>query len=63
MESNVWVWPPTHTVTHTPKQPERAGEDVSSSPALSGPLCYSTCAMKFPIFSAAFSCIRRLVWV
>ena len=51
---------------HRDPQAEITGKGrrgFSSSPALSAVLCYSTCAMKFPIFSAAFSCIRRLVWV
>ena len=58
----------THTVTHTPKCPKRDREHQTGSSAfLSGVfvafLAYMTCAMKFPIVSAARFCCCRVAWV
>ena len=58
---------PTHTVTHTTNCAERAKEHRRGNRFLSGALLacgsYRICAMKLPIFSAAFCCICRVAWV
>ena len=57
----------THTVTHTTKCAERFKEHRRGNRFLSGALLacgsYRICAMKLPIFSAAFCCICRVAWV
>ena len=57
----------THTVTHTTNCAERATEHRRGNCFLSGALLacgtYRICAMKLPIFSAAFCCICRVAWV
>ena len=57
----------THTVTHTTNCAERAKEHRRGNRFLSGDLLacgsYRICAMKLPIFSAAFCCICRVAWV
>ena len=58
----------THTVTHTAKCPERDRECQTGSFAfLSGflmlLLSYMTCAIKFPIVSAARFCCCLVAWV
>ena len=71
MLKNVWVkmWVNclTHTVTHTRKYTERVKEHRRGNCLLSGALLacgtYRICAMKLPIFSAAFCCICRVTWV
>ena len=58
---------PTHTVTHTTNCAERFKEHRRGNCFLSGALLacgtYRICAMKLPIFSAAFCCICRVAWV
>ena len=58
---------PTHTVTHTTNCAERTKERRRGNRFLSGALLacgtYRICAMKLPIFSAAFCCICRVAWV
>lgn len=58
---------PTHTVTHTTNCAERFKEHRRGDCFLSGALLacgsYRICAMKLPIFSAAFCCICRVAWV
>ena len=58
---------PTHTVTHTTNCAERAKEHRRGNCFLSGALLacgtYRICAIKLPIFSAAFCCICRVAWV
>ena len=71
MLKNVWVkmWVNclTHIVTHTRKCTERVKEHRRGNRFLSGALLacgtYRICAMKLPIFSAAFCCICRVTWV
>ena len=71
MLKNVWVkmWVNclTHTVTHKRKCAERTKEHRRGNCFLSGALLacgtYRICAMKLPIFSAAFCCICRVAWV
>ena len=58
----------THTVTHTRKCADRfkeyRREGFAPSPVLlSSFSAHITCAMKLPIFSAAFCCICRVAWV
>ena len=57
----------THTLTHLPKCTERVKEHRRGNCFLSGALLacgtYRICAMKLPIFSAAFCCICRVTWV
>ena len=63
----MWVNCLTHTVTHTRKYPDRSKEYRRGSCFLSDALfercLYLTCAMKFPIFSAALLCICRVACV
>jgi hypothetical protein len=63
----MWVNCLTHTVTHTRKYTERVKEHRRGNCLLSGALLacgtYRICAMKLPIFSAAFCCICRVTWV
>ena len=63
----MWVNRLTHTVTHKRKCTERVKEHRRGNCFLSGALLacgtYRICAMKLPIFSAAFSCICRVTWV
>ena len=58
---------PTHTVTHTTNCAERAKGHRRGNRFLSGALLacgtYRICAIKLPIFSAAFCCICRVAWV
>ena len=59
----LWVSWLTHTVTHTPKGPERIKECRAGS--LRFPpgvffLSYMTCAMKLPMVAAASSCFCRV---
>ena len=57
----------THTVTYTRKCADRFKEYRRGNRFLSGALLacgsYRICAMKLPIFSAAFCCICRVAWV
>ena len=57
----------THTMTHTTNCAERAKDHRRGNRFLSGDLLacgsYRICAMKLPIFSAAFCCICRVAWV
>ena len=57
----------THTLTHKWKCAERTKEHRRGNCFLSGALLacgtYRICAMKLPIFSAAFCCICRVAWV
>ena len=61
----MWVNCLTHIVTHIGA--EKAKEHRRGNRFLSGALLacgtYRICAMKLPIFSAAFCCICRVVWV
>ena len=63
----MWVNCLTHTVTHTTNCAERFKEHRRGDCFLSGALLacgsYRICAMKLPIFSAAFCCICRVAWV
>ena len=63
----MWVNRLTHTLTHKRKCAERAKEHRRGNCLLSGALLacgtYRICAMKLPIFSAAFCCICRVAWV
>ena len=63
----MWVNCLPHTVTHTRKYPDRSKEYRRGSCFLSDALfercLYLTCAMKFPIFSAALLCICRVACV
>ena len=63
----MWVNCLTHTVTHTRNYPERSNEYRRGSFCLLSGIfafsAYMTCAMKLPIFSAAFCCICLVAWV
>ena len=63
----MWVNCLTHIVTHMRKCTERVKEYRRGSCFLSDALfercLYLTCAMKFPIFSAALLCICRVACV
>ena len=63
----MWVNCLTHTVTHTRNYPDRSKEYRRGSFCLlSGIFAFSAymiCAMRRPIFSAAFCCICLVAWV
>ena len=62
----MWVSWLTHTVTHTPKGPERIKEcRTGSLRFLPGffSLPYITCSIKLPMVAAASSCFCRVAWV
>ena len=63
----MWVNCLTHIVTHKRKCAEKAEEHRRGNCLLSGALLacgtYRICAMKLPIFSAAFCCICRVARV
>ena len=63
----MWVNCLTHTVTHTRNYPDRSKEYRRGSFCLLSGIfafsAYMTCAMKLPIFSAAFCCICLVAWV
>ena len=63
----MWVNRLTHTVTHTTKCVERFKEHRRGGFCLLSGIfafsAYMTCAMKLPIFSAAFCCICLVAWV
>ena len=67
VRAKMWVNCLTHIVTHMRKCTERVKEYRRGSCFLSGALLacgtYRICAMKLPIFSAAFCCICRVTWV
>ena len=62
----MWVSDLTHTVTHTPKGPERFKEcrtgRFAFPPGIFS-LSYMTCSMKLPMVWAASSCFCRVAWV
>ena len=58
----------THTVTHTPKWPERTKEYRTGRSAFPSGFCgysngYITCPRTLPIVWAASSCFCRVAWV
>ena len=55
-----WVNRLTHTLTHYGTGRKSTGQDV---PSAFGVFAHITCSMKFPIVSAALSCIWRVAWV
>ncbi len=57
----VWVNRPTHTLTHYGTGRKSTGQDV---PGAFGVYSHHIiCSIKFPIVSAALSCIWRVAWV
>ncbi len=60
MWAKVWVNQATHTLTHYGIGRKSTGHDV---PGAFGVLSHIICSMKFPIVSAALSCICLVAWV
>jgi len=62
----MWVNQLTHTVTHTPKWPEKSKQcragNLRFLPGFFS-LPYMTCSMKLPMVAAASSCFCRVAWV
>lgn len=56
----VWVNRATHTLTHYGIGRESTGQDV---PGAFDVYSHIICSIKFPIVSAALSCIWRVAWV